>query len=236
MIPKKIHYCWFGGARLPSYVSSCIESWKRFCPDYEIICWDESNFDVSVHSFTKRAYEAKAWAFVSDYARLKVVYDHGGVYLDTDVELLRSLDPLLDNLCYMGIQQSDHLCSTGLGFGAVVKSSVVRNLLKKYDSIEFDASRTSEIACPSLNNEALEDMGYRYSDNIIRLESVTVYPCRFFDPIAPGHDSKNLLSSDTISIHHYGNSWGKKSSRLRRKLINLIGVTRIAELKRLIYG
>ena len=91
MIPKVIHYCWFGGKPIPNDVKKCINSWKKKCGDYEIKCWNESNFDVNAHPFTKAAYEAKAWAFVSDYARLKVVYDHGGIYLDTDVELLKKL-------------------------------------------------------------------------------------------------------------------------------------------------
>ncbi len=91
MIPKMIHYCWFGGKPLPKDVLDCIKTWKKYCPDYEIKRWDESNFDVNSHPFMKAAYEAKAWAFVSDYARLKVVYDNGGIYLDTDVELLKNL-------------------------------------------------------------------------------------------------------------------------------------------------
>lgn len=87
MIPKIIHYCWFGGKELPIEVKKCIASWRKMCPDYEIIRWDESNFDVGQHPFVREAYKAKVWAFVSDYARLKVVYDNGGIYLDTDVEL-----------------------------------------------------------------------------------------------------------------------------------------------------
>lgn len=104
MIPKVIHYCWFGGKPIPNDVKKCINSWKKKCPDYEIKCWNESNFDVNAHPFTKAAYEAKAWAFVSDYARLKVVYDHGGIYLDTDVELLKNLDFLLKYDFYIGIE------------------------------------------------------------------------------------------------------------------------------------
>ena len=107
MIPKKIHYCWFGKNPLPADVKKCIESWKKYCPDYEIIEWNESNFDITQNPFMKAAYENKAWAFVSDYARLKVVYDNGGIYLDTDVELLKSLDSLLENPCYLAIQQKE---------------------------------------------------------------------------------------------------------------------------------
>ena len=119
MIPKIIHYCWFGGNPLPMDVKKCIESWKEKCPDYEIKCWDESNFDVNAHPFTKAAYEAKAWAFVSDYARLRVVYDNGGIYLDTDVELLKNIDFLLPYEGYIGVQQAGCYCTTGLGFGAI---------------------------------------------------------------------------------------------------------------------
>lgn len=116
MIPKMIHYCWFGGKPLPKDVLDCIKTWEKYCPDYEIKRWDESNFDVNSHPFMKAAYEAKAWAFVSDYARLKVVYDNGGIYLDTDVELLKKPDFLLENQCYIGIQQPESLCTTGLWF------------------------------------------------------------------------------------------------------------------------
>ena len=104
MIPKIIHYCWFGrGEKTPSMLK-CIESWKRFCPDYEIKEWNEDNFDVECIPFVKAAYDAKKWAFVSDYARLRIIWEKGGIYLDTDVELLKSLDDLLVLDAYMGFQ------------------------------------------------------------------------------------------------------------------------------------
>ena len=96
MIPKKIHYCWFGGNEMPEVVIKCIKSWKEIMPDYEIIRWDESNYDVKKCKFISDAYAEKKWAFVSDYARLDILYDHGGIYLDTDVEVLKSLNDLLD--------------------------------------------------------------------------------------------------------------------------------------------
>ena len=111
MIPKVIHYCWFGGNPLPKDVKKCIKSWKKYAPDYEIIEWNEYNFDINCHPFVKTAYEAKAWAFVSDFARLKVIYDNGGIYFDTDVELVKNPDFLLENQCYIGVQQSGHLCN-----------------------------------------------------------------------------------------------------------------------------
>ena len=96
-IPKVIHYCWFGKGEMPPLTKKCLKSWKKYCPDYKIICWNEENFDVSQNRYMCEAYEAKKWAFVSDYARLKIIYDQGGIYLDTDVELFKSLDLIRDN-------------------------------------------------------------------------------------------------------------------------------------------
>ena len=97
MIPKKIHYCWFGGAPKSKLAKKCIKSWKRKCPDYEIIEWNESNYDVTKIPFMKEAYDAKKWGFVPDYARLDIIYNNGGIYLDTDVEIVKSLDDLLSD-------------------------------------------------------------------------------------------------------------------------------------------
>ena len=105
MIPKVIHYCWFGNKPLPKEVKKCIESWKKYAPDYKIIQWNESNFNVHQHPFMDAAYKANAWAFVSDYARLKIIFDNGGIYFDTDVEVLKKPDFLLNNSFYIGVQQ-----------------------------------------------------------------------------------------------------------------------------------
>lgn len=233
MIPKKIHYCWFGKNPLPNDVKKCIESWKKFCPDYEIIKWDEDNFDINSHPFTKAAYEAKAWAFVSDFVRLKVVYDNGGIYLDTDVELIKSLNFLLTNQCYVGIQQQLNLCNTGLGFGAAKNNQVLKDMIKEYDKIEFRLEEKAKISCPFLNTKVLTDLGYKYTDNIWYSKNITVYPCRYFDPYAPG-DTSNLLCKDTISIHHYSASWTSSKNRLRRKLFRIIGNENIYKLKRIL--
>lgn len=231
-IPRVIHYCWFGGKPLPYEVRKCIRSWEEFCPDYDIVRWDEGNFDVESHPFCKAAYKAKAWAFVSDYARLKVVLDHGGIYLDTDVEVLRSLDDLLENQCYIGVQQGGHLCNTGLGFGSVEGGPVVREMLERYDDLAFTWDSAKKLACPALNDRVVRSYGYKGDGMgaIERLGEVAVYPCRYFDPLAPG-ESQNLLCCDTYSIHHYGNSWGSTKDALKRKLIRLVGTERIAEIK-----
>ena len=231
MIPKIIHYCWFGGKSLPSDVIKCIETWKKYCPDYEIKKWDESNFDVNSHPFMKAAYEAKAWAFVSDYARLKVVYDNGGIYLDTDVELLKSLDFLLENQCYIGIQQPESLCTTGLGFGAEKQNSVVGEMMKCYDSISFLNQGKNTFACPWLNNKVIRSCGTVNNDEVTYLDNVTVYPSRFFDPISTGN-TKNLLCDETVSIHHYAATWTSKRTRIKRKIIRAFGEKRYYKLKK----
>ena len=126
MIPKIIHYCWFGGNELPESVRKCIESWKKYCPDFVIKEWNESNYDVTKLPFMKDAYEAKKYAFVSDYARLDIIYQHGGIYLDTDVELIKPLDDrLLDTTCFMGMETPGTV-ATGLGFGAIKGHSFIK--------------------------------------------------------------------------------------------------------------
>lgn len=233
MIPKKIHYCWFGGKPLPSDVKKCIDSWKKYCPDYEIIQWNESTFDVESHPFLKSAYEAKAWAFVSDFARLKVVYENGGIYLDTDVELLKSLDSLLNNKCYVGIQQLDGFCATGLGFGAEKGSVAIQRMLAEYQDLIYEPEKAVQLACPHLNMHAIQSFGYETTQEIWKCEEVTVYPCRFFDPLAPGN-TKNLLCEDTISIHHYSATWTSTGNQLKRKLHNLIGEKNILKIKEIL--
>ena len=232
MIPKIIHYCWFGGKPLPKDAQKCIASWKKYCPEYEIKRWDESNFDINCHPFVKAAYEAKAWAFVSDYARLKVVYENGGIYLDTDVELLKNLGELLKNPCYVGVQYNGYLCATGLGFGAVRFSPVVHAMMKKYDSITFNAQKKSEFACPYLNNDVICNLGYKKSDGVVYLESVTIYPPRYFDPY-PSGSCESFMSSETISIHHYSATWTSGKQRMKRKLVNFVGIKYIQILKRM---
>lgn len=230
MIPKTIHYCWFGKKDLPPEAKRCIASWKKMCPDYEIIRWDESNFDVNQHPFIKAAYEAKKWAFVSDYARLKVVYDNGGIYLDTDVELRKNLDSLREHGCYIGIQQNEFLCNTGLGFGATKSNPVVLKMLKSYDDLTFSESRTLELACPRLNNEVIRSYGTIKRDKITSFKEVTVYPPKYFDP----YGGENLLCAETYSIHHYAASWTSESNQFKRKIARWIGQDNIIWIKSLL--
>ena len=212
---------------MPWNVKKCIKSWKKYCPDYEIRQWDESNFDVNSHPFMRSAYYAKKWAFVADYARLKIVLENGGVYLDTDVELLKNLDPILENECYMGIAQNGNV-SSGLGFGAVKGHEMVREMLCQYDGIVFDEK--NPITCPVLNTELFVKYGYNYEYKEQTVNGVYLYPPKFFDPIKPGK-GQYLVSDDTFSIHHYTASWMGGWPRFKRKLIMFIGGKKIGKLK-----
>lgn len=233
MIPKKIHYCWFGGEKLPNSVKKNIESWKKYCPDYEIIQWNESNFDINSNKFVREAYEAKAWAFVSDYIRLKVVYDIGGIYLDTDVEIIKNLDFLLNNESYFCVQQFGKYINTGLGFGAEKNAEIVGKMLSEYDDVEFNYDEKLNISCPILNTKAAEKLGFAYSDNVHEYSWGTVYPPQYADPYAPG-TSESLMCADTFSIHHYSASWTSVSNRIKLRLYNLLGMERINFIKKLI--
>lgn len=232
MIPKIIHYCWFGGTPIPNNLKKLINSWKKICPDYEIKRWDESNFDIACHPFIKTAYEAKAWAFVSDYARLKIIYENGGIYLDTDVELLKKPDEFLKYQCYFGLQQVGQLCATGLGFGAVKGSHVIYEMLKEYDGLAFSLEKRELFVCPQLNSNVIFRMGYQPCNTPIEINDVLILPSKYLDPISPGN-SEDLLCEETISIHHYTASWGNPKERWKRKLFLLIGQKRLNRLKAL---
>lgn len=233
MIPKKIHYCWFGGKPLPKDVQMCIASWKKFCPDYEIVRWDETNVDLNQHPFLKSAYEAKAWAFVSDYARLQIVYEQGGIYLDTDVEVVKSLDPLLEDSCFVGVQQTMGWIATGLGFGAEAGNPMVKAMLDEYEELVYEEEKKAKFVCPLLNTDAFAKHGFVFTDDIMVLEHATVYPPRFFDPYTSGK-GEDLMCQDTYSIHHYSATWTSGKQRAKRRLARLIGEKNIIKLKKLL--
>lgn len=215
MIPKVIHYCWFGGNALPEAVLKCIESWRRNCPDYSIVEWNESNYDINKHQYVKEAYEAKKWAFVSDFARLDIIYNNGGVYLDTDVEVIRPIDEMLANDCFLAAETTGFV-ATGLGFGAVKNNAIIKKLLDEYENAHFRLSSgqyDTMIPCPKRNTEPLSRMGYKYSEkDIWTAEGVTVFPPEYFCPI-DYNTNQVKITDKTVSIHHYSGLWISKEER-----------------------
>ena len=159
MIPKKIHYCWFGRGEKPKLAEKCIASWKKYCPDYEIIEWNEDNFDMFVYPYTKYFLETQKYAFLSDLVRLIVIFENGGLYFDTDVELLKRPDDLLENEAFFGFETPEYI-NTGHGFGATKHHPVIKEMIQSYMELRPDENgEYHPIGCPTLNTQALVALG-----------------------------------------------------------------------------
>jgi mannosyltransferase OCH1-like enzyme len=223
-IPKIIHYCWFGRNPKPRLAEKCINSWKKYCPDYEIIEWNEDNFDVDKNLYCRQAYEAKKWAFVTDYARLWIIYNFGGVYFDTDVEVIKPIDDFMKNSCYLGFENANYV-NSGLGFGAEKNHPFVKENMNMYDNIVFlnDDGNYNTTPCPAYTTEILINKGLKQCVSTIqKIEGITIYPVEYFCPkdYLTGRIKKTMNS---YSIHHFEASWCtdeqkkelKKSSKLR---------------------
>lgn len=223
-IPKVIHYCWFGNGDLPKLAVKCIKSWEKYCPDYKIVCWTERNFDLSQNKYAYEAFQAGKWAFVSDYVRLKVIYDNGGIYLDTDVELLRPLDDLLENKGYMGFDEKGIIAS-GLGFGAEADNTVIGELLKDYEGIPFVLPDGSYdlTPCPDRNTKALQRLGMDVKNTNQRFMDMLFLPREYFCP-TEYYTAKKAVTSKTYSIHHYSASWTSLVTKRTTRIKRIIGV------------
>jgi|SRR5690625_1079484 len=216
MIPRKIHYCWFGGNPLPEIARSCIDSWRRYCPEYEIVRWDESNCDLNANEFVRSAAENKKWAFVSDYYRLKVVEKYGGVYLDIDVELLKPLDDLLIFNGFMGFELGDDkLVNTGLGFGAIANHPIVVALRENYEKASFikDDGSLDMTPCPQRDTKVLSSLGLVRNNKKQNILGMTILPPEYLSPI--GFLGEENFTINTYSVHHFNASWLTEIQRER---------------------
>ena len=223
MIPKKIHYCWFGGNPIPEHLTRYMESWKKYCPDYEIIRWDESNYDVHKIKYIEQAYEAKKWGFVSDYARLDIIYNEGGIYFDTDVEIIKSFDEMLYNRAFMGFERCMTV-SNGLGFGAIPNHPAIKELMEIYESKSFIKNDGSyeTTPCPLMQLEKFKEFGCTLNNQLQTVNGITIYPSEYFAPM-DYETGKLNLTSNTFSIHHYEASWMSKKQKMARYLKMLMG-------------
>lgn len=218
MIPKIIHYCWFGRGEKPKLAQKCIASWKKYCPDYEIIEWNEDNFDLDYNGYTRYCYDNKKWAFLSDFVRLVVIAEHGGLYFDTDVELLKNPDALLQYGAFYGFENDSNV-NTGEGFGSEAEHPTVVAMLRLYEAIKPNSDGSYPVvACPALNTQALLPFGLKLDgsrQNIARAEILPVeYLNPYDDPTGRLNKTKN-----TISVHWYSKSWMSKGTILRSKLM-----------------
>ncbi|KAF2334178.1 glycosyltransferase [Flavobacterium ginsenosidimutans] len=212
MIPKIIHYCWFGGADHSDIQKMCIDSWRKHLPDYEIILWNESNSDMA-HPFVKFAYESKKYAFVADYVRLKAVRDYGGIYLDTDMFVLKTFDDLLNDSFFIGAEDKK-LISAGI-FGGEKDSEYIKECLKYYENLN-PQNWQLKLAIPRVLTRSFETYSGKklhVFDNIICERDVKVYTPDFFYPLPFDvnkpfqKDFLKYATSNTIAIHLWEGSW-----------------------------
>lgn len=212
MIPKKIHYFWIGGNPKPESVLYCIDSWKKYCPDYEIIEWNESNYDFTKNKYMQQAYAAKKWGFAPDYARLDVVYQHGGIYFDTDVELIRNIDHLLDNKAFFGFDRAKDTTKNnvncGEGFGAEAYHPILKEMMAAYEALQFKKSDGSLDMTPSplYTTKCLEKRGLKNENRDQQLGDVQIYSSDVLCPKSFG-EIKLHLTERTVSIHHFDATW-----------------------------
>ena len=239
MIPKIIHYCWFGGNPLPENVKRYISTWRKFCPDYEIKEWNESNFDINCCAYVKEAYEAKKWAFITDYVRLKVMYDYGGIYMDTDVELCKPLDDLLQYNAWSGFESYEKI-PTGT-FASNIHNDWIAYLLSYYKDKHFinidgsyDMTTNVEIITKMTKERykiKLDNKQQIFGDNYV------IFP---FDYLCAKNfiDGKIYKTKNTYTIHHFRGSWLTKSQKLKNKvkriMIRIIGEEKTTQLCKLI--
>jgi len=228
MIPKKIHYIWYGKKEEPEILKSCLESWKKVCPSYEIIRWDESNFDVGISVFTRRAREFGKYAYLADYARMWIIYTHGGIYLDVDIELIKPFNKLLEYEAFFSFQDHKRI-NLGNGFGAKKENVFLLRLMQFYDnsisrSIHADYSITSpEVDTPFfVKNGLVNNNKLQIIDNCIFLPNDYMSPKSFY--------SKRIyLTSNTISIHHFDGTWVLNKSSCNYNFLFFVISARTAE-------
>ena len=235
MIPKIIHYCWFGRSEKSQFVKKCIDSWKRYCPDFEIIEWNEDNFDLDYNDYVRYCYNNRKWAFLSDFVRLAVVAERGGLYFDTDVELVKSPEEVLQYEAFYGFENDEYV-NSGQGFGAVSGHSTVIRMRDEYASLTPDENGDYPlIGCPRINTQILADMGLKRDGTRQNVAGAEIFPEDYFNPYDDPTGRLNK-TQNTISIHWYAKSWMSKKVILRSKITKplhrLFGVDVLKRLRR----
>lgn len=223
-IPKIIHYCWFGHGQMPELAINCINSWKKYLPDYKLILWNEDNFDINGNQYVKEAYESKKYAFVTDYVRLYALYNYGGIYMDTDVEVLKPLDKFLEHQAFTGCE-NDRMCVTGT-MAAEKNHKWIEDLLRDYDDKRFilpDGSYDKTPNTQLITQVIIEKYGWEpKNEHQVLKEGLNIYPFEFF--CAKDWQTGRIhISENTHTIHHFSGSWHSKMDKLKNKIQRIIG-------------
>lgn len=236
MITKKIHYCWFGGNELPELAKKCIDSWKKYCPDYEIVEWNETNYDLNENEYVKYTYEHGLYAFLTDYVRLDILYEEGGIYLDTDVELVKPLDDLLDCKAFMGMESIGRV-NTGLGFGTIRHHSFIKENKEYYENLSFldEQGNFKRTTCVDITTSLLKKYGLEEKEDIQILKDIIIYPMEYFCPLDYASNTLHK-TKNTYSIHWYSGAWLNLKDRMKQKcgrlLYKMVGKEKYYQIKR----
>lgn len=227
MIPKIIHYCWFGRGQMPELALRCLESWKKYCPDYKIKEWNEDNFDLELYPYAREAYENRKFAFVTDVVRLYALYYEGGIYMDTDVEVLKPLDRFLNDPAFSGFED-ERLVPTGI-MASEKNGKWAKDNLDYYIGKHFvkaDGSLDLTTNVETIMNYMLP-LGLKQNNTYQVFPGViTIYPKDYFCPKSKS-DNRIYLTNNTYTIHHFAASWTSPTHRFLRKLVIFIGGYRL---------
>lgn len=218
LIPKIIHYCWCGPNDIPEEDKKRIERWKKICPDYKIMEWNESNYNFHKNRYMDEAYKKEKWGFVPDYARFDIIYQYGGIYLDTDVELIKKLDELLKNDAFFGFETTEFVAS-GLGFGAIPQNKIVGKMRDLYNDIDFikKDGTLNLVSSPCYTTRVLKEFGFIMNGSMQCIEGCRIYPVDYFCPLNYISGELNI-TSNTYSIHWYAASWLSALAKKRRNM------------------
>ena len=216
IIPRVLHYFWFGDEPIPQRYKNYMESWRKYCPDYEIIKWNEENYDVTKNRYILEAYRVKKWGFVTDYARLDIIYRFGGVTLDIDVELIKPIDRFLYDPGFCGMHNAG-LVALGLPFGATAGHKLIRELRDAYETRSFinEDGMLNITTCTAYQTGELVKRGLKCSNSIQRVDGIVIYPSDVFNPINAEYLFEHI-TENTHAIHHFASSWLDKA-RLKEK-------------------
>ena len=238
-IPKVIHYCWFGGNPLPNDAIECIASWKKYFPGYEIKEWNESNFDLNCCDYVREAYEAKKWAFVSDYARFWILYYYGGLYFDTDVEVIKPFDDIIKRGAFIGCEQANK-CAPGLGLGVNPGLGLFKEILDMYHGIHFkkeNGDLNTNNTVVTYTTDIMLKHNWKPDGTIQEIDGVYIYPPEYFCPM-DYITGKINITSNTYSIHHFTASWHSKIDdkiiNISRFCVNHFGITKGKKIARIL--
>lgn len=229
-IEKTIHYCWFGNGKKSELMNKCIKSWREKLPEYKIVEWNEHNFDINICPYVKEAYDARKYAFVSDFARFYILYNYGGIYMDTDVEVLKSLDNLLDNHAFAGFESKEGV-NPGLIIASEKKNEIIGEILNTYLNRKFimnDGSYNTTTVV-KYTTDTLKKYGLKCNNKLQNIQNMVIYPKTYFCPLK-SESNKTDFSENTYTIHHFAATWlsddeKKRNNSLAWKILKPILVS-----------